>query len=143
MRRFLLSTTTVLMLTVLLPSACDNDVTTPTLGLALSVVSGDGQSGIVGRALASPLVIRATDSKGHPQRNLPVSFGVTSGGGSVSPASIRTDQNGFAQTSWTLGTSVAQAQQLEARASQGNTLLGAFTATPLPGPPADLATALQ
>ncbi len=137
MRRFLLSATTVLMLSVLLPSACDNDVTTPTFGLSLSVVSGDGQSGIVGQALASPVVIRATDAKGHPQKNLQVSFVVTSGGGSASPASARTDQNGLAKTSWTLGTSVAQAQGLEARA--GSALLGTFTATPLAGPPAQLA----
>jgi len=120
-------------------AACTNDATQPTtLGLSFSVVSGDGQSGIVGQPLANPLVIKATDSRGRPQKNLQVSFTVTSGGGSANPASARTDQNGFAQTSWTLGASAAQAQQLEARASQGNTLLGAFSATPLPGPAAQV-----
>src|SRR5258705_5918570 len=81
-------------------AACTNDATQPTtLGLSFSVVSGDGQSGIVGQPLANPLVIKATDSRGRPQKNLQVSFTVTSGGGSTNPASAPTDQNGFAQTS--------------------------------------------
>src|SRR6266852_7548282 len=119
-------------------AACTNDATGPSaLGLSFSVVSGDGQSGVAGQPLQNPVVIQATDSRGRPQKNLQVSFVITSGGGSANPASARTDQNGLAQTSWTLGTSVAQAQRLEARA--GGTLLGAFTATPLAGVPAHLA----
>jgi adhesin/invasin len=128
-----------ILLAALLIAACTNDATQPaTLALSFSVASGDGQSGVVGQPLPNPLVIKATDSRGRPQKNLQVSFIIASGGGSANPASVRTDQNGLAQTSWTLGTSVAQVQGLEARASQGNTLLGAFTATPLPGPPAQV-----
>src|SRR5204863_1434945 len=118
-------------------AACTNDATQPTtLARSFSVVSGDGHSGAVGQPLPNALVIKATDSRGRPQKNLQVSFTVTSGGGSANPVSARTDQNGFAQTTWTLGTSVAQSQGLEARA--GSALLGAFTATPLAGPPAQL-----
>ncbi len=126
-----------LLLSLVVIAACDNLATTPSLELSFSVVSGDGQSGIVDQPLPSPVVIQATDSRGRPQKNLQVSFVITSGGGSANPASARTDQNGLAQTWWTLGTSVAQAQGLEARA--GGTLLGAFTATPLPGPVSQLA----
>ena len=127
-----------IVLAALVIAACTNDATQPTtVGLSFSVVSGDGQSGVVGQPLPNPLVIKATDSRGRPQKNLQVSFIITSGGGSANPVSARTDQNGFAQTAWTLGTSVAQAQGLEARA--GSALLGAFSATPLVGPPAQLA----
>src|SRR6266545_302858 len=132
MRRFLVSALVLFI-------ACDNEPTTPTTAtVSFYVVSGDRQSGTVDQPLASPLVIKATDSKGRPQRNLQVEFQVTSGGGSATPVSARTDQNGLAQATWTIGTSVSQAQRVEARASPSNALLGAFNATPLPGPPAPL-----
>ena len=127
-----------ILFAALVIAACTNDATGPSaLGLSFSVMSGDGQSGVVGQPLQNPVVIKATDSRGRPQKNLQVSFVITSGGGSANPASARTDQNGLAQASWTLGTSVAQAQGLEARA--GSTVLGAFTATPLAGPVSQLA----
>jgi len=126
-----------IVLAALVIAGCTNDATQPTtLAVSFSVVSGDGQSGVAGQPLPNPIVIKATDSKGRPQKNLQVNFVITSGGGTANPASARTDQNGLAQTSWTLGTSVALAQQLEARA--GGTLLGAFNATPLAGAPAQL-----
>lgn len=127
-----------LLLSVLLIAACENATTLTSPGVSFSIVSGDGQTGAVGQPLASPLVIKAIDSRGRPQKNLQVSFLIVSGAGSANPASARTDQNGLAQTTWILGTSVAQPQVLEARASQSNTLLGSFTATPLPGPPGPL-----
>src|SRR5216110_3037104 len=45
---------------------CGPDATAPSdLGpISLSVVSGNGQSGVVGTELTQPLVIKATDSKG-------------------------------------------------------------------------------
>ena len=132
MRRLLLS---VLLLFI----ACDDEPTKPTsLGLSFAVVSGDGQSGTVGTALAQPLVIKATDSKGKALRNLPVEFRVTSGDGSASPATATTNSQGLAQTSWTLGTSTAVPQRLEVRAVATNQLLGSFTATALPGSAATL-----
>ena len=119
--------------------ACDNEPTTPTsLGLSFSVVSGDGQSGTVGNALAQPLVIKATDSKGRAIRNLLVEFRVTSGGGSANPATASTNSQGLTQTTWTLGTSTAVPQRLEARAVSTNALLGSFSATALAGPPASM-----
>ncbi len=116
--------------------ACDNEPTTPTSVVSFSVVSGDGQSGVVGQPLANPLVIKATDSKGRAIRNLVIDFRVTSGGGSTSPATATTNNQGFAQTSWTLGTSTADTQRVEARAMSTGQLFGSFTATAVAGPPA-------
>src|SRR5258707_8805410 len=75
-----------IVLAALVIAACTNDATQPTtVGLSFSVVSGDGQSGVVGQPLPNPLVIKATDSRGRPQKNLQVSFIITSGGGSANP----------------------------------------------------------
>lgn len=128
-----------LLLSVLLIAACDNATTLTSPGISFLVVSGDGQTGIVGNTLAQPLVIKATDSKGRALRNVLVEFRVTSGGGSTSPATATTNNQGLAQTSWTLGTSTAVPQQLEARAVSTNQLLGSFTATALPDRPAAMA----
>lgn len=75
------------------------------------MVSGDAQAGIVGQALAQPLVVRVTDRRGRPVSHHPVGFTV-SGGGSVEPASVQTDADGTASTTWTLGTSTADSQRV-------------------------------
>jgi len=124
-----------LLLSLLVIAACDNLATPPSLELSFAVVSGDGQTGIVGQPLPSPVVIKATDSKGKALRNVLVEFRVTSGGGSANPSTVTTNNQGIAQTSWTLGTSTAVSQRLETRLVSSNALLGSFTATALPGPP--------
>jgi len=130
MRRLLVSALVLFL-------ACDNEPTTSAAPTAsFSVVSGDGQSGTVGQALANPLVIKATDSKGKAIRNLVIEFRVTSGGGSTSPATATTNNQGFAQTSWTLGTSTADTQRVQARAVSTGQLFGSFTATAVAGQPA-------
>jgi adhesin/invasin len=135
MGRPLLPASAALSLAALVLATCSRDTTAPAGStLSFSVVSGDGQQGTVGTTLAQPLVIQATDTRGKPAKNLPVAFLVTSGGGSTAPASATTDNQGLAQTTWTLGTSTAVAQRLEARAVSTNALLGAFTATALAGP---------
>src|SRR6266699_715080 len=135
MRRVLFPASAALSLAALLLVTCSRDTTAPAgSSLSFSVVSGDGQQGIVGTTLAQPLVIQATDTRGRPAKNLPVAFLVTSGGGSAAPASASTNNQGLAQTTWTLWTSTAVPQRLEARAVSTNALLGAFTATALAGP---------
>jgi protocatechuate 3,4-dioxygenase beta subunit len=82
----------------------------------LEVVSGEAQSAPAGTQLATPLVVRVTDANGNPVPQQIVNFVVTSGGGGVfAPAAI-TNADGTAQNLWTLGTSVAAPQTLEARA---------------------------
>src|SRR3989454_12848130 len=135
MRRVLFPASAALSLAALLLVTCSRDTTAPAgSSLSSSVVWGEGQQGIGGTALAHPLVTQATDTRGKPAKNLPVAFLVTSGGGSAAPASASTNNQGLAQTTWTLGTSTAVAQRLEARAVSTNALLGAFTATALAGP---------
>src|SRR6266853_6662312 len=108
MGRPLLPASAALSLAALVLATCSRDTTAPAGStLSFSVVSGDGQQGTVGTTLAQPLVIQATDTRGKPAKNLSVAFLVTSGGGSTAPASATTNNQGLAQTTWTLGTSTA------------------------------------
>jgi glucose/arabinose dehydrogenase len=69
----------------------------------LSIVSGNNQPGNAGRALSNPLVARLMTVSGSPIANTTVNFIVTAGGGSVNPASVLTDSQGYAQTAYTMG----------------------------------------
>lgn len=69
----------------------------------LVIMSGNNQSARTGAALPSPLIVRAADSHGNPVVNATVDFAITSGGGALSSALMKTDSAGRAQTNWTLG----------------------------------------
>lgn len=70
---------------------------------SLTLVSGDGQTGSPGQALPNPLIVRVTDPEGKPKPGVAVTFAITAGGGSLSPAQASTDKDGFAFTILTLG----------------------------------------
>ena len=57
----------------------------------------------VGSTVVTPLTVIVKNKAGSPIDSAVVTFAVTGGGGSVSAASVRTDVNGQATTSWTLG----------------------------------------
>lgn len=76
----------------------------------LARTSGDNQTGTANQALAQPIKVQVLDSKGSPQSNVPVYFAAAVGNGTVSPASILSDANGFAQATWTLGASTTTVQ---------------------------------
>ncbi len=57
----------------------------------------------VGSTVVTPLTVVVKNKAGSPIDSAVVTFAVTGGGGSVSAASVRTDVNGQATTSWTLG----------------------------------------
>ncbi|MCC7003763.1 MAG: hypothetical protein IT357_16520 [Gemmatimonadaceae bacterium] len=78
----------------------------------LERVSGDNQNGTQGAVLAAPVVVRVRATDGLAMQGVPVTF-VAGQGGSVGTASVITDFNGLAQTSWTLGTGLG-AQTLTA-----------------------------
>jgi hypothetical protein len=105
---------------------------------SLDVVAGDEQEGVVGAELASPLVVRVEDANGLPIIGQLVNFRVTAGGGSVFAGAGITNALGVVQDRWTLGTSTADSQRVEARAVNPTTGAGivfaTFRATPLPGP---------
>jgi hypothetical protein len=139
MRAMVLSLTAMILV-----MGCSPDATAPPdLGqISLLIVSGDGQSGVVGAELPQPLVIKATNSKGATIADLTVNFRVTSGGGSMFAGSASTDGKGIAADYWTLGTSTTQVQRVEVRAvlSTGQKqVYGVFTATALPGSAAQIA----
>ncbi|MGH7679024.1 MAG: hypothetical protein ACRENU_11200, partial [Gemmatimonadaceae bacterium] len=67
------------------------------------VISGGGQTGTVGTALAAPIVVEVQATDGGPVLGHTVSFAVTAGGGSVAPASAVTGANGRASAVLTLG----------------------------------------
>ncbi|NDJ24006.1 DUF4082 domain-containing protein [Nostoc sp. B(2019)] len=71
----------------------------------ITKVSGGNQTGAAGTPLPNPLVVEVKDSAGNPQSGVTVNFAVTSGGGSISPASAVTNTSGQASTSLTLGAS--------------------------------------
>ena len=85
------------------------------LASAIEAVSGNDQSGTAGSALGEPLVVRVTDAQQRPVEGQGIVFEIESGEGAVSPDTARTNSDGQASTSWTLGTP-AGAQQLQARA---------------------------
>ena len=66
-------------------------------------LSGDNQVGVPGTTLPTPLVAEVLDPNGNPISGATVSFSVTAGGGSVSPASAVTGANGQASARLTLG----------------------------------------
>ena len=88
--------------------------------------SGNRQWGVVGQALAEPVVVQALDEAARPVVGASVRFVPAGGGGSAEPASARSDGSGLASTVWTLGAaeggqslavSVAAAARLEVTAT--------------------------
>lgn len=82
------------------------DTTAPPFTPKVAIVSGDHQSGRMGKALSFPLTIAATTSDGRALVNVTVTWSVTTGGGTLSNASVRTDNQGQASATWTLGNAV-------------------------------------
>ena len=96
---------------------------------ALGAESGNGQAGPVGAPLPAPVAVRVTDQGGDPVVGVEVAWMVGGGpaqsssgdgsgpasspGGAGEPVTV-TDENGIAQTTWTLGTAVGQQTLLAA-----------------------------
>jgi hypothetical protein len=81
---------------------------TSTVGPPTQIVveMGDGQTGVVGQPLPSPLELEVLDSGGNPVAYVPVTFTVQSGGGTLNGSStlqVSTDVNGMANALLTLG----------------------------------------
>jgi adhesin/invasin len=91
-------------------------------GTAAQIVpaSATSQSATVGATVASVPAVQVRDASNNPVANHPVTFAITSGGGTTAPISgttVNTDAAGIAAlTSWTLGTT-AGANALTATAA--------------------------
>ena len=70
---------------------------------ALLKISGDNQNGALLVRLSQPFVVEAQDANGSPLTGISVRFAVTAGGGTLSTTITRTDTNGRAQSTLTLG----------------------------------------
>ncbi|MBX3147317.1 MAG: Ig-like domain-containing protein [Gemmatimonadales bacterium] len=101
----------------------------------VQIVDGDAQSAQVGAQLEEELVARVTDAFGNPKVGVPLSFTVTSGGGTVSAATVLTDQAGLGKIRWTLGI-VAGTQLVSA--STGAIPPVTFSATGIPDSPSQI-----
>lgn len=136
MRHYSFATAVILLVTSG-AVGCDHSPAGPSLDqLSLDVVSGDGQSAVVGAQLA-PLIVKVT-SAGNPVAGQVLNFLVVSGGGSVYGGTELTDSHGIAQELWTLGTNASQFQKVEVRAVDANTgaqkVFATFTANAVAGP---------
>jgi hypothetical protein len=69
----------------------------------LTIVQGHLQQAPAGTLLPTPIVLRVLATDGSPMANIPVSFNVLAGGGSVDPATAKSDANGEVKARWTLG----------------------------------------
>ena len=66
-------------------------------------ISGDNQKGAAFTPLSQPFVVEAQDANGSALAGISVRFAVTAGGGALSTTITRTDANGRAQSTLTLG----------------------------------------
>jgi len=98
---------------------------------AITIVSGNGQSGSVGAELPAALTVRVTDSAAQPVAGTTVTWAVTAGGGTVTPATGATDNTGTTSTRWKLGAS-AGANRVTATVAGG--LSATFDATAMAFP---------
>ena len=70
---------------------------------ALLKISGDNQNRASFAPLSQPFVVEAQDANGSALAGVSVRFAVTAGGGTLSTTITRTDENGRAQSTLTLG----------------------------------------
>ncbi|MBV9773964.1 MAG: hypothetical protein JO040_08440 [Gemmatimonadetes bacterium] len=118
----------LLVLLGALAGAAGCDSTSPEPRVAeLRPVSGSAQRDTVRATLATPLVVQALASGGNGIRGQELLFRAGSGG-TVTPATAKTDDKGRAQVTWTLG-SRSGAQTLTVLLARDTTVTATFTAT--------------
>jgi len=88
--------------------SCSKEATGPADAASVLLVQGNLQQIQGGSELPNPVVVRVLDIEGSPIPGTTVGFNVVIGGGSVTPGSALTDENGEAKTKWVIGTLDAQ-----------------------------------
>jgi uncharacterized protein (TIGR03437 family) len=97
---------------------------------ALSIVSGNSQSGITGTTLAGKLTVEVTGSDGNPYPGATVTFAVASGSATLNPSTPQqTASDGTASTTATLG-NTAGAVTVTASVTGLTTVTFSLTAMP-------------
>ncbi len=126
---------------LLLLTACGGESgvpTHPTPGsgaIAVSVVSGNKQSGEVGLPLAQVLTVRVTRD-GVPLGSVPLTWAALESGTIV--GDTITDASGNATARWTLPPTAGPARARAVLRRDATVAPAAFEATALPGPPAEI-----
>jgi hypothetical protein len=104
----------------------------------IAVVSGDGQAGFVGAALANPFKVKLTTNTGAGAPNQPVTFNVTTGSGTfpgnARSVTVLSDTDGFAQATLRLGNRAAVASDLVQASADGFIGFANFSASAVPDP---------
>ncbi len=98
----------------------------------LVLIQGDGQSATVGTSVALNPTVQVVDTNSNPIVGATVYFNVTSGGGNAGSAVAITDTNGWASTTWTLGSAAGTNTLVASVAGVGNPTNITFTATATP-----------
>ena len=80
----------------------------------LELVSGDNQTGEIGRTLDEPFRVKVIDTSGDTVANQTVRFVITEGDGRLSPTNSTTDADGIAETYLRLGNTI-ETMTVEAR----------------------------
>ena len=97
---------------------CGDLLQEPDTGIAnlidLVRVSGNGQSGEPGTTLPQPIRVRLVVEEATSTEGLWVEWVVVEGGGRVTPRQTFTDEEGIAETTWTLGPGPGR-QRIQAR----------------------------
>lgn len=106
----------------------------------LTLVAGDGQTGVIGTALPDPLVVALTDATGLPVPGRPVLFTVRGGDGTFDGGrrqiAVTTDAVGRAAARFQLGMRAGAGAQVVETAVVGVPGPAVFRATAFPGEPA-------
>jgi hypothetical protein len=99
----------------------------------LEKVSGDNQEGTQGEALENPIIVKVVDKDNNPISDVDVEFNITAGEGSLNGAATKTNTDGLAQVSWTLGDNLDdQTLEVLVKNSEGENISGSplvFSAT--------------
>ena len=89
----------------------------------LTMVSGNGQVVAEFFRTETPMVVRATDASGNPVANLPVTWKITKGEGTLGGSDAKTDANELATTAF-VATVVGSGQSFSQQTITATTSLG-------------------
>ncbi|HSU15878.1 Ig-like domain-containing protein [Longimicrobium sp.] len=106
------------------PNASPGSQTRPN-STQLVLASGGNQTGVAGQPLPNPVAVRVLDATSRPVSGATVNF--IARDGSADPTQASTDADGYARTTWTLGTA-AGTQELRVSGTGGTTLVVGATA---------------
>ena len=105
---------------------------------ALLKISGDNQNGVSLTPLSHPFIVEAQDANGSALAGISVTFAVTAGGGTLSTTITRTNTNGRAQSTLTLGPNLGtNTVQISAAGIEVPATFHAFSDTEAPSIAAD------